>query len=174
MMNLVKKQGLGTWITLGTLLLALIGLIIYGAAVSAGTGLMIASGSEDFYDVSRAADTAMRTNVVAGGVIALVFMCAAIVLGQLKLEGLVGKIVDGITGALRIIVPALLMLATLSFVYGSITGLAWTFFSNEELEIYAEATKVGGQVITGVVFFAIAAIAGIVASFFNLTKKTVE
>ena len=37
-MNIVKKQGIGTWISLGTLLLALIGLIIYGVAIQSGAG----------------------------------------------------------------------------------------------------------------------------------------
>lgn len=171
MMNIVKKQGLGTWISLGTLLVALIALIIYGAAISNGMDLMIASGSEKFYEAVREPEKIMMTSVVTCGVLSLVFLCASIVLGQLKFEGVVGKIIDCVTGAMRVVVPALLIAALLYFLYGSLTGLAWTFFSNEELEIYEAATKVGHQVITGMVFFGISAVAGIVASFFNLIKK---
>ena len=171
MLNLVKKQGLGTWITLGTMLLTVIGLIIYGAALSSGMDLLVANGSQPFYDMTRPEDTAMKSMVVACGILSLVFLCAAVVVGQLKLGGLVGKILDIVVGALRIIVPALLMVTILYFVYGSFTGLGWTFFSNEELEIVDEAISVGHKVITGLVFLGIAALASIVAVFFSITKK---
>ncbi len=48
MLNLIKKQGIGTWITLGSILLTVIALIIYGAALGAGMNLEIASGSQPF------------------------------------------------------------------------------------------------------------------------------
>ena len=174
MMNLVKKQGIGTWISLGTLLLAIIGLILYGASVSGGMDLTVANGSEPFYEASRTADATMLKMVVTCGVLSVLFLAGAIVLGQLKLEGLVGTIVNAVSGAMRIIVPALLLATLLNYLYGSLTGLAWTLFSNEELEIYAEAIKVGNTVITGVVFLAISMIASVVATFFGLTKKTTE
>ena len=113
----------------------------------------------------------MMTMVVTCGILALVFFAAAIVLGQFKFEGIVGKVVDVVTGALRIVAPALILAATLYFVYGSLTGLGWTFFSNEELEIYSQAISTGNMVITGLVIFAIASVAGIVSVFFSLVKK---
>ena len=171
MLNLVKKQGLGTWITLGTMLLSVIGLIIYGAALSGGMDLITANGSQPFYEATRPEDSAMMTMVVTCGILSLVFLCAAVVLGQLKFEGLVGKIVDIVVGALRVVAPALLMVTILYFVYGSFTGLGWTLFSNEELEINPEAVAVAHTVITGIVFLVIAAIASIVAVFFGINKK---
>ncbi len=170
-MNFIKKQGLGTWITLGTIVLSVIALIIYGAALASGMDFMIASGSELFYEASRPEDSVMMTMVVTCGILALVFFAAAIVLGQFKFEGIVGKVVDVVTGALRIVAPALILAATLYFVYGSLTGLGWTFFSNEELEIYSQAISTGNMVITGLVIFAIASVAGIVSVFFSLVKK---
>jgi len=171
-MNLIKKQGIGTWITLGTVLVSLIALIIYGVALGAGMDLDTSSNNQVFYSASRPEDSAMMTTVVVCGVLSLVFLAAAIVLSQFKFEGIVGKVVDGVVGACRIVAPALLIMATLYFVYGSFTGLGWTFFSNEELVIFPEAIAVGKQVIVGIVFFVIAAVAGIVASFFAMTKKT--
>lgn len=173
-MNFIKKQGIGAWISLGAVLISLIGLIIYGVALKAGTDLTIASGSELFYDKTRPEDTTMIKMVVVCGVIALVFMVAALVLGQFKFDGIVGKVVGGVVGALRIVAPALLIATFLFYVYGSFTGLGWTFFSNEELTIYPEAIAVGKQVITGLVFFVIAAVAAIVASFFGIIKKTAD
>ena len=171
MTNLIKKQGIGTWISLGTLLLAVLGLILYGSAISNGMNLTIASGSDPFYLADRPADAAMMSMVVTCGVLSVLFLAAAIVLGQLKLDGIVGTIVNAISGAMRIVVPALLFATLLNFLYGSLTGIAWTFFSNEELAIYPEAIAVANTVITGIVFLAIAMIASVVASFFNLIKK---
>lgn len=170
-MDFIKKQGVGTWVSIGAVIVSIIALIIYGAALSAGTNLTIASGSEVFYEATRAADAVMLSTVVACSVVALVLLVAAIVLGQLKLEGIAAKLCDTIGGAFRIVAPALLIVALINFVYGSFTGLGWTFFSNEELEIYPEAIAVGKQVIVGLIFFGIAAVAAIVASFFAIVKK---
>lgn len=170
-MDFIKKQGVGTWVSLGAVIVSIIALIIYGVALSAGTDLLIASGSQLFYVVDRAEDMVMISTVTTCGVIALVMLVAAIILGQLKLEGIAAKLCDTIGGAFRIVAPALLIVALINFVYGSFTGLGWTFFSNEELEIYPEAIAVGKQVIVGLIFFGIAAVAAIVASFFAIVKK---
>lgn len=170
-MNFIKKQGIGTWITLGTVVLSVIALIIYGVALNGGMDLEIASGSQLFYEATRTEDTVMMSMVVTCGVIALVFAVAAIVLAQFKFDGIVGTVVNTIVGALRIVAPALLIATFLNFAYGSFTGLGWTFGSNEELEIYAAAKTVGTQVIVGLVFFVIAAIAGVVGSFFTMVKQ---
>lgn len=171
MSNIIKKQGLGTWISIGTALVTLIALIIYGASLSQGTGLAIASGSELFYETTRPEDSAMITMVTTCGILALLFLVASIVLGQFRLKGVVGKVCEFVGDALRIVAPALLIVVLFYFIYGSLTGLGWTFFSNEELEIYPEAISTGNTVITGLIFFAIAAVASIVASFFDLAKK---
>lgn len=170
-MNIVKKQGIGTWISLGTLLLALIGLIIYGVAIQSGAGVQTANGGELFYDVSLSDYGNMTSTVTACGIICLVLIVAAIAVSQFKFEGIVGTVCDVIVGAVRILVPVLLILVLLAFLNGSFTGLGWTFFSNEELEINPEAITAGKQVITGLVFFGIAAVAGIVAAFFGMVKK---
>lgn len=174
MLNIVKKQGVGTWISIAAVLISLIGLIIYGAALAAGTNLTIASGSEVFYEITRPADSVMISMVTTCGVLALIFLVAALVLGQFKFEGTVGKVCDCLVGALRIVAPALLIAAFLNFVYGSFTGLGWTFFSNEELAIYPEAIAVGKEVITGLVFLVISAVVAIVAPFFAITKKKAD
>lgn len=170
-MNIIKKQSIGTWISLVTIILSVIALIIYGAALSSGMDLVIASGSQPFYEADRAEDQMMMSMVVTCGVIALVFLVAAILLGQFKPEGIIGKVCGVLADALRIVAPALIMAVTLYFLYGSFTGLGWTFFSNEELEIYPEAVSTGKLVITGLVFFILAAIASVVSAFFGITKK---
>ena len=142
-MTLVKKQGLGAWISLVALWAAVIALILYSVALSGGMNLQIASGSDLFYESIRPEDSAMMSTVVTFGVLALVSLALAVVLGQFQLKETLGKVCEIVVGVLRIVAPVFLMVALLYFAYGSFTGLAWTFFSNAELEIYAEATAVG-------------------------------
>ena len=173
-MNFLKKQGVGIWITLGTVLLSVIALIIYGVALGGGMDLTIAGGSQPFYEATREADSAMMTTVVTCGVLSLVFLAIAIVLSQFEFDGILGTVCNVAVGVLRIVAPALILCAFLYFVYGSFTGLGWTFFSNEELEIYPQAITVGKQAITGAIFFAIAGVAGIVAAFFGMRNKKAQ
>jgi len=166
----MKKQGIGTWICVAALVFAIVAFVLYGMAVSAGTGLTIASGSDLFYDMTRPEDTAMAPAVVSCSIIAIICLVGAIVLSQLQFDGVVGKVVNVVVTVLRIAAPALLVIALLYFAYGSFTGLGWTFFSNEELEIYPAAKAVGTQVITGAVFYALAFITATVAAFFRIPK----
>lgn len=170
-MNIIKKQGAGTWITLGTILLSLIALIVYQNALASGTDQLIASGSQLFYETTRPEDSAMISVVLTCGVIALVLLVAAIILSQFKSGGILGKVLECAVGVLRVAAPVLIIVAMLYFVYGSFTGLGWTFFSNAELEIYPEAVSTGKTVIAGLILFAISAIASVVAAFFGMVKK---
>ncbi len=170
-MNFIKKQGIGAWISLAAVILSIVGFILYGMAIASGMGLEIASGSQLFYEAGRAEDEAMMTMVVTCGVIALVLFVVSIVLDQFRGESVVGKVCSIAADACRIVAPALLIVTTLYFVYGSFTGLGWTFFSNEELVIFETAIATGKTVITGIVFFLLAAIAGIVGAYFEAYKK---
>lgn len=149
----------------------MIAIILYGAALASGTDLLIASGSQLFYEATRPEDAAMMSTVLTCGIIAIALFVVAIVLAQFKVEGVVGKVLECVVGACRIVAPALLIVTTLYFVYGSFTGLGWTFFSNEELVIFDEAVATGRTVITGIVFFLLAAIADIVGAYFEVSKK---
>lgn len=169
--DFIKKQGIGVWISVGAVVLSIVALIIYSLALAKGTGLSIANGSEPFYKLDRKADMTMTSTVVVCGVVSLALLVVAIAGAQFKLGGILGTIRDIAIGACRIVAPMLILLAFVNFVYGSFTGLGWTFFSNPELRIEAAATAVGNQVITGAIFFALAGVAGIVAAFFNLIKK---
>lgn len=166
-MKIFKKQGAGTWISLVTIILSVVALFIYKAALKAGTGLMIASGSEMFYEVTRESDAAMIANVEMFTYIAIAALAFAVIFGHLKEN-------DMLVGAMRIVAPALLLGATLYFLYGSFTGLGWTFFSNEELEIYPEAIETGKQVIMALAVMAVAAIMSLLASFCSLKHSNAE
>lgn len=170
-MEIVKKQGIGAWLSLAATVITVIGLIIYGVALGAGNGVQTANGGELFYDPSLALYGSMTATVTACGIICLLLLVCAIVVSQFKFEGIVGTVCNVAVGVARIVVPALLMLALLTFLNGSFTGLGWTFFSNEELTINPQAITAGTQVITAAVFFILATVASVVATFFGMVKK---
>lgn len=167
----MKKQGIGTWLSLLTIVIGIVALIVYFVAVASGNNLTVASGSENFYDFTRPEDAAMPGMVLTGSILALVFLVVAIVLDQFKFEGIVGKVCGFVVSALRIVAPALLMFTFLYFLYGSFTGLGWTFFSNAELEIDPKAVQTGYMVITGMILFLVSSIVSIVASYCTMAKK---
>lgn len=162
----MKKQGFGMWLSLLAIIAAVVGYVIYGQAIVAGDGLLIASGSEAFYDTNAAYFEKMTATVAPMAIAGIATLVAAVVLGQFK-----NKVFTFITSIVRIATPVLFMVALLGFLEGSFTGLGWTFFSNEELEIYAEAIAVGNQVITALIAFAAAMVISIFASFFAIKKN---
>ncbi|MCH5350499.1 MAG: hypothetical protein J1F39_00830 [Clostridiales bacterium] len=165
-MNLIKKQGIGTWISLGAILLSIVALIIFGSVLSVGDNLDLVGMSEYLHK-----EDSVFTTVTVCGVLALVLFVAAIVLGQFKFDGILGTVVDVVVGALRVAAPALLVVAFFNFLLGTFNGLGWTFFSDEGIGISETAIKAGNMTIASVVLFVVAMLAGIVASFFAITKK---
>ena len=165
MKNLLKKQALGAYLTLGALVLAIVGLILYGATIAAGNGVQVANGGEIYL---QAKDFG---GVTVLGIFSVVFLLAGCLIGQLKLQGIVGKVVDVVGYAFRVLAPVFLILTFVGFLNGTLTGLGWTFFSNEELEIYAAAKRAGTLNIVALVFFVLAFVVAIVSSFFKITKE---
>lgn len=165
----MKKQGFGMWLTLLAIIATVVGYVIYGQAIVAGDGLLIASGSEAFYDTNAAYFTKMTATVEPLAIVAIVALVVAVVLGQFQ-----NKAFSVITSIVRVAIPVIIMVALLGFLEGSFTGLGWTFFSNEELEIYAEAIAVGNQVLTALIAFAAAMVLSIFASFFAISKKVAK
>lgn len=166
-----KKQTLGTWISLVAVLITVIGLVVYNMALQSGMGLAIANGSQPFYEMGRDEDAVMMTMVIPCAVIAMGLLVVAIILGQVRVRGAFSKIINVISGIMRIAAPALILTTLLYFLYGSFTGLGWTFFSNAELEIYPQAISTGITAIAGLACFAVAGLASIIASFFDVVKE---
>ncbi len=163
----VEKIGSNTtWLSILTLLLAAAALVLAALAINAGNKLEVASGSEYFYDLGRAEETAMLPMLIgfgAGSVVAILLSMIA--------DRSASKFLSIIAGILKIAIPAALMAALLYFTFGSLTGLGWTFFSNAELEIYAAATAVGQQVIISLALFFVAVIVSLITAFIPTSKK---
>ena len=168
-MTFFKKQAFGFWLSLLSIIALVAGYVIYSDVIVAGDALFIASGSEFFYDSSLAMYKTMNSTVQTMAIAALACMVISVVLGQAMSKPV--KVLEVIVGLLRIAVPALLMILVLTFVYGSLTGLGWTFFSNAELQIYPEAVAVGKNVIVAIGLFAGALVLSLFGAFFNVTKQ---
>lgn len=168
-MEFIKKQGIGTWVSLISVVLAVVAMIVYGVATNVGADLLIANGSEFFYESKG--NATMNASVVTCGVLALVLLVGAIVASQFKFDGVVAKVVDIVVGVARILFPIFITIALLAFLSGSFTGLGWTFFSNAELDINPDAVTTGKTAIAGLIIFGVAMVAGLVAPFFAVVKE---
>ena len=161
-----KKQGFGMWLSLIAIIAAVVAFVMYKQVLVDGNMLIIASGSEFFYDPNAAYYATMVEAVAPLTVVGVALLALSILLGQI-LNGYFGIL----TSLLRVVAPAVLMVAFLQFLYGSFTGLGWTYFSNEELEIYEKALEVGQNVIITLGCFAGAAVLSMIAAFFKISKK---
>ncbi len=162
----MKKKGIGNWLCFVACALAVAGLVLYTMAVGAGDKLQIASGSDLFYDMTRPEDAEMAAKVLPFGIAAIALFAASFIFSQFTS----GKFGELLAGLFRIAAPAIVLVTILYFAYGSFTGMGWTFFSNEELEIYPQATAVGQQVIIGIALYALSFIIGIISAFCALPK----
>lgn len=165
----MKKQGFGMWLSLLAILVSVFAFIVYSDVIIAGNGLLIASGSEPFYDSGIEAYGKMMDTVSLYTLVAVALLVVAMIIGQCQ-----WRIFNIIVSFIRVAVPAVFMIVLLGFLEGSFTGLGWTFFSNEELEIYAEAIAVGKEAIIALVAFAAAMVLSLFANFFAISKKVVK
>lgn len=161
-----RKQGFGMWLSLIAIIASVVAFVMYKQALVDGNMLIIASGSEFFYDPNAAYYATMVETVAPYTVVGVALLALAILLGQIQ-NGYFGIL----TSCIRVVAPAVLMVAFLQFLYGSFTGLGWTYFSNAELEIYEEALAVGQNVIIALGCFAGAAFISMFAAFFKISKK---
>ncbi len=156
-MEFIKRQTVGVWMTLCTLILSVISFIIYNANI-AGAG----------YFHGASVDTAVRYMVGA-----IVIGVCVIVLAQLPGEGIVGKVITIISDIARIVVPSLSIAAVLALVSARVEGFAFIYFSNaevlQEVQTPANISSAHGAIAT-IVALAVTAIVGIVGAFFS-TKK---
>ena len=85
-MNAIKKQKLGTWLTLVVIILGIVSVIIYSV-----------NGSVEGYFKGT-----NQSSVVIMSVLAIVFAVISIILAQFSANGAAGKILSAITDILRI------------------------------------------------------------------------
>lgn len=158
MLDIIKKQSVGTWIALGTLLLTIVSAIVYGANVG-GAGYFNSAGVSE---------------VVIFSVLTIVFLAAIIVIPQFEYTGIVKTVVSVALDVLKIFTAIFLILALVYLVNGRIEGLAYIYFSNEDIIATIQTPEnlaSASGAITSFVFYGITWLAAAVGAFFAFKKK---
>lgn len=158
-MNFLKKQSIGTFVSLGACVLAIVAAIIYGVNVASEGYFMKMSVS----------------SVVVCSVFAILLLAAVVALAQFEFEGLVGKVVTIVADAVKILVPILLAIALMALISSRVEGLAYLYFSNEDVlaAIQTPANMSSASVaITSFIMYGVALIASVVAACFGVYKKS--
>lgn len=156
-MNL-KKFSAGAWIACCAAVLTLISLIVYAINV----------GSAGYFQ------GASVSNLVLYSILAIVLLCAALVIGQLKLNGTVGKVLKLVAGCCQIVAPVLIAFCLINLIAARVEGLGFIYFSNAdvilEVQTPANLSSASGA-IASMVCYGVSMIAAIVAAFVNVWKK---
>ncbi len=156
-MAILKKFAFGGISALLALVLAVVGLIAY----------YINIGSAGYFEGAVVAPAVMWLWL---SILALVVVAA---LALLNLNGSIEKIMDIVSGALRIAAPAGLIASAMLLVEARAQGLAFIYFSNEE--VLAEVQTVANLssatcAIVAIAVLAVAGIVGVVSAFFRMKK----
>lgn len=157
-MSFLKKQRAGIYVTVLALILTVAALITYQVNI-AGEGYF---------------QNAVVAQAVIYPVIALVLEILVVVLAQVSLKGAAVKAVDVVSGAMRIVIPVLLVIAAMNVVSSRVEGFAFIYFSNQEVlqEVQTPANMASAHgAIANIVLLGVAAVVGIVAAFFSVEKK---
>lgn len=159
MLKFIKKQKVGNWITLGALILAIVSSIIYGVHIGIKGGT--------FYG-------AAVDSLVACSVVSILLLAGVLVVSQFEFEGIIGRVVDILCDAVRIIVPALLVLGLINLIYSRVEGLAFIYFSAENIIASIQTPENLASAESGIasfVFYGITAVVAIIAAFFGIGKR---
>ena len=153
-----KKFSIGAWITCCAAVLALIALIVYAINVGAAGYFQGAS----------------VRNLVLFSILAIVLLAAAIVIGQLKCDGVVGKVLKLVAGCCQIVAPVLLAACLINLISARVEGLGFIYFSNTDVALEVQTpenlSSATGS-IAAMVCYGVSMLAAIIAAFTNVWKK---
>ena len=150
----MKKLSVGAWITCIAVVLAIVAFFVYSGNIS----------GEGYYKDAAVNNLPL---MVWGAVAALV---VAVLISLAK----GGKVVEIITGVLRIGAPALLAWALMNLIAGRVDGLGYIYFSNADVakEVQTAANMASAQsAIWSMGLLGAAVLIAVVAAFFSLRKK---
>ena len=150
----MKKLSVGAWITCFAALLAVVAFIAYSANI----------GGEGYY---KDASVSSFPLVVLGAV-----ACLALAIVLYLAKG--NKIVEIVTGVLRVAAPALMAFGLMNLIAGRVDGLGYIYFSNADVakEVQTAANLGSAQTaIWSMVLLGVAILIAVIAAFFSLRKK---
>jgi hypothetical protein len=161
MKNFLKKQTISTYLAFASFVFAFVGFIVYLSNMAA----------EGYFKGP------VNPLIVLFSLIALIALIGVLVLTQFAFQGFVKKILDFVLDALAIVAPVLLLAGMMYFISDRAQGLAYIYGSDANVltEIQTPANLASATTaIVGFIFYGIAALVGIVASFFRLPKDKTE
>jgi len=150
----MKKLSVGACITCVALLLAVAAFIAYSVNIA----------GEGYYNGAAVNNFALVTLGAA------VCLAVAVLLNQVGS----GKVIDLVSGVLRIGAPALLAFGLMNLVAGRVDGLGYIYFSNADVarEVQTAANLGSAQTaIWSMALLGAAMLVAVIAAFFSLKKK---
>lgn len=162
MLALIKKYWIGAIVTVVTLVLTIVSLAMFSANV---TGEGYFKGMDN-------------STVVAMAVLAIVFEVITLVLPLVPAKNKwVETGVRVVSDVLRVLIPIFLVVALLGFVGDRIEGLAYIYFSNEDViqEVQTPANLASAELaINGMIMFGVTWVVSLIGSFFGITRSVKE
>lgn len=157
---MLKKLGIGAYLACATIVLAIVSLIIYSANV-AGEGY--------FHNQSV-------PNVVLFTIFAIICELCAIVLGFIKKDGMLGRIINILQSILLVGGIVFLMSAGILIIGARAQGLGFIFGADENARAEFKAADYASAngAITSFVFYMVTWLISAVVPFFGITKKEKE
>ncbi len=150
----MKKLSVGMWITCIAAVLAIIAFIIYSVNI----------GAEGYYNGAAVSNF---TLMVLGAAACL--LCAVV----LKTMGR-SKLIEIVSGILRIAAPALLAWALMNLIAARVDGLGYIYFSNADVakEVQTPANMSSATcAIASMVVLGVSTLVSVIAAFFSMHKS---
>ena len=150
----MKKFSVGTWITCLAVVLAVAAFFAYSANV----------GGEGYYKDASVKNLPL---MIWGAVLCLAAATALCMLGK-------GKVIEIVSGILRIAAPCLLAWALMNLIAGRVDGLGYIFFSNADVAKEVQTASNMGSARTAIWnmgFLGASLLFSIVAAFVSMRKK---
>ena len=150
----MKKLSVGAWISCIAALIAIVGFIAYTNNV----------GGEGYYQGAAVSNLGLY---VWGAALCLI---VSIVLNLVAS----GKVIDIVTGILRIAAPVLLAVALMNLVAGRVDGLGYIYFSNADVAKEVQTPANMGSALTAIWnmgFLGVSMLVAIIGAFFGMRKK---
>ncbi|MBQ7655671.1 MAG: hypothetical protein IJI53_13880 [Clostridia bacterium] len=150
----MKKLSVGAWITCVAVVLAIAAFVLYSSNI----------GGEGYYKDAAVNNLPL---MVWGAVACLV---VAVLLNAAK----GGKVIELLSGVLRIGAPSLLAYGLMNLIAGRVDGLGYIYFSNADVakEVQTAANMASAQsAIWSMGLLGGAMLIAVIAAFFSLRKK---
>ncbi len=150
----MKKLSVGAWFTCIAVVLAIVAFFVYTSNI----------GGEGYYKDASVTNLPL---MIWGAVICLVAAVALYMAAD-------GKVIEILSGILRIGAPCLMAWALMNLIAGRVDGLGYIYYSNADVakEVQTAANMASaGSAVWSMALLAAAIVAAVIAAFLSLRRK---